>query len=148
MTELLAKYYIEIDALCIIILGFLFVRTLMSNFVRRQKVYFVNVLLCHIVFSASDLVWVFNNDFIHLMDAFPTNGVAVSYVLNSLNVIFSAITGLTWMLFSLAMQGIYILKNKKKAAIILLPAVILIALTVTTKQTHFMFYVSEQGEFT
>ena len=146
--EMLAKYYTEIDALCIIILGFLAVRTLMSNIVRRQKVYFESVLLCHIVFSASDLAWVFNNDFLHLTDVFPTNGVTVSYVLNSLNVIFSALTGLAWMVFSLAMQGRFILKNPKKFAIILLPALILIALTVTTQKTQFMFYVSETGEFT
>ena len=148
MTELLAKYYAEIDALCIIVLGLLAVRTLMSNIVRRQKVYFEIVLVCHIVFSASDLVWIFNNDFLHLMNVFPENGVSVSYVLNGMNVIFSAITGLAWMVFSLAMQGSYILRSWKKTAIILLPALILIILTATTQKTQFMFHVSETGEFT
>ncbi len=146
-TGLTAGYYAEIDILCVLILGLLAVKTIGSSFISEQKRSYTVVLLCHIVFAISDLVWIFNNGFLPLLGVFPKYGVALSYLANSLNVIASGVTGFAWLAFSEIIQKHNILKDRKKLALYLLPLVILVLLTATTWFTHIMFSVSEQGEF-
>ncbi len=146
-SNLIAGYYAEVDILCIILLGMLLIRTISSSLVHDQKHRFLIVLLCHIVFCVSDLVWIFNNGFISLTEVFPTSGVAVGYVLNSLNVLCSGITGLAWLIFSETMQGNNLLKKKSIFAITLLPVLFLAVLTATTNRTHILFHISDSGEF-
>ena len=147
MSNLTANFYAEIDILCIIILCLLFSKTLKSNFIQSHKQTFGLVLLCHIVFSASDLVWIFNNDFIPLLETFPKHGIVISYVLNSVNVIFSGLTGFSWLVFSENIQNRLCMFTRKVFLIAFLPIIALALLTVTTWHTHIMFYVTEQGEF-
>ncbi len=146
-SNLIAGYYAELDILCIILLSLLIIKTRKSNFISNQKRNFQVVLLCHIIFSLSDLIWVFNNRLVSLLEIFPVYGVVISYVINCLNVIFSVATGLAWMVFSETVQGKFITMERKMFAIVMLPFLIVTGLTVTTWQTKFMFYISEQGEF-
>lgn len=145
--SMVANYYAEIDILCIVLLILLAAKTRASSFIGSQKQSFEAVLLCHIVFTASDLVWVFNNGFLSLTEIFPRGGVAVSCVLNGMNVLLAGATGFAWLIFSEIMQGNYLARNRKKFALALCPLLFLAALTVTTGRTHLMFYVSPQGEF-
>ncbi len=147
MTNLAANYYAELDILCIIILCLLFFKTVKSNFIPDHKRTFECVLAFHAVFAASDLVWIFNNGFIPLLDAFPNYGIIISYVLNSVNVIFSGLTGLSWLIFSEAVQNHLDEFARKKIKIALIPVLVLAAMTFTTGRTRIMFYIDEQGEF-
>lgn len=148
MSEgLIAGYYAELDILCIVLLGLLIVKTAGSSFISNQKKCFEIVLLCHIVFTASDLIWIFNNGFLSLLEIFPDCGVTLSYLLNSLNVIASSVTGFSWLVFSETMQKHDITQDRKKMAVYLLPIIILALLTVTTGSTRIMFAVSGQGKF-
>lgn len=143
----LAGYYVELDVLCIILLLQMILKTRSSSFIETQKHYFEQVLLCHIIFSTTDLIWVFNNGFLSLLEVFPEHGIAFSYAANSLNILFSGITGFSWLLFSEVMQGDYIVRDRRKLAAALLPLLLLALLTATTGRTHILFYLSEQGEF-
>lgn len=125
----------------------LLIKTTTSSFVHAQKQQFSIVLLCHIFFCASDLVWIFNNGFFSLTEIFPTCEVIVSYVLNGLNVLFSALTGLAWLNFSETMQGNNFLKKKRNLTLVLIPILFLILLIATTNKTHILFHISKSGEF-
>ena len=146
-SSLISGYYAELDFFCIFLLIQLQVKTRRSSFLTTQKRCFECVLLCHIVFTASDLIWVFNNGFLSLLQIFPKYGIIFSYAVNGLNVIFSGITGFAWLVFSETMQGNYMIRDRKKFICALCPALLLAALTITTGRTHILFYISGQGEF-
>ena len=147
-TSLTAGYYAEVDILCVLILGLLAIKTRSSNFISEQKRSYTVVLMCHIVFALSDLVWIFNNGLLSLLEVFPGYGVALSYLVNGLNVIASGVTGFAWLVFAETVQKHDILKSRKKSVLYLLPLIVLVLLTITTPFTHLMFSVSADGEFT
>ncbi len=146
-SHLLGSYYAETDIICIAILALLAWKTYKSSFVSDQKRSLMIVLLIHILFSASDLIWIFNNRFLSLTDVFGEAGVAVSYILNGMNSVLPGATGLAWLCFSESVQGNVIREKKGLFALISLPLVVVFALTVTTGITGFMFTVTPQGEF-
>ena len=147
ITSLLASYYAEIDILCIILLGTLFFKAAASSFALTQKRQFSIVLLCHILFCASDLIWIFNNDFLSLTETFPKYGITFSYVVNGLNVLCSAVTGLSWLAFSETMQGYNLFKKKRNLFFALFPVAVLALLVVATNKTHILFHLTDSGEF-
>ncbi len=143
----LAKYYAETDVICIIILGCLIYQTNHSNFIKSQKIQFTTVLVSGILFALSDLVWVFNNGFLPL-SILPGNGIVISYVLNGGNVMLSAVSSMTWLMFSEGVQGeSYERPSRKKIFELLLPAAVLLILTVTTPYTGLLFKITEDGEY-
>ena len=143
-----AKYYAEIDVLCMILLVSLAIKTHTSNFISSHKRYFQKVLLSNVILAASDLVWIFNNSFLPLMEVFPTTGVVLSYILNGLNVIAMVVLGMTWLLFSEAVLGNYVIRSRWQMLLVSSPVTVITLLVLTTEETGFMFYVSPQGEFT
>ena len=143
-----AKYYAEIDVLCMILLASLAIKAHTSNFISSHKRYFQKVLLSNVILAASDLVWIFNNSFLPLTEVFPTAGVVLSYILNGLNVIAMVVLGMTWLLFSEATLGNYVIRNRRQMLLVTSPVMLITLLVLTTEETGFMFYVSPQGEFT
>ncbi len=146
-SQLLGSYYAETDIMCIAILALLAWKTYKSSFVSDQKRSFMIVTLIHALFSASDLVWIFNNRFLSLTEVFGAHGITWSYVLNGMNAVLSGATGLAWLAFSESVQGNIIREKKGLFALISLPLAIVFGLTVTTGLTGFMFTISPQGEF-
>lgn len=148
--NIVTNYYVEIDILCIILLASLALKTRTSNFISSQKNHFEAVLVSNIILAASDLIWIYNNNFQSLPGSWPNHGITISYIVNGINVISSAMLGLTWLLFAEATQGNYILHERKWRTLVLAfaPVVVLLVLTLTTKHTRLMFYISEDGSFT
>ena len=146
--SMVAGYYAEVDVLSIILLVSLAYKAQTSSFISSHRHYFVMVLVSNIVLAASDLVWIFNNGFLSLTEVFPNCGIALSWILNGLNGIFAAALGLTWLLFSEAILGNYLIRNRKKFILVLIPFILIVLLVLTTGYTHLMFSVSEDGVFT
>lgn len=63
---MLARYYFEVDFLCIIILVSLIEQTQRSNFRQKDQFRFIEVLICALAYVISDLVWIFNNNFLSI----------------------------------------------------------------------------------
>ena len=145
--NLTANYYAEIDILCLILLILLLVKTQRSYFISSQKATFSVVLISHIIFTFSDLIWIFNNNFIPLLEFFPKHGITISYIFNGLDMAFSGITGISWLIFSEHIQGYKVNRNKSKVIIALIPIVVLFILLISTRHTHFMFYIDEYGNY-
>ncbi len=143
-----AKYYAEIDVLCMILLVSLAIKAHTSNFISSHKRYFQKVLLSNVILVASDLVWIFNNNFMPLTEIFPTTGIVLSYIFNGLNVIAMVVLGMTWLLFSEAVLGNYVIRSQRQMLLVSSPVTVITLLVLTTERTGFMFYVSPQGEFT
>lgn len=146
--SMVAKYYAEIDILSMILLISLAFKAHASNFISSHKHYFQNVLLSNVVLAGSDLIWIFNNNFLSLTKVFPRIGVGLSYLLNGINVIAMVAMGMTWLLFSEAVLGSYVIRDRKKFMLTLTPVLVIALLVLTTKQTRLMFYISPEGKFT
>ena len=148
--SIVTNYYIEVDVLCVILLVSLAIKTRTSNFISSQKNHFQAVLVSNIVLTASDMIWIYNNNFQSLLGDYPSFGITMSYIVNGINVVSSAMLGLTWLLFAEAVQGNYILHERKWRTLVLVfaPIIVLLMLTLTTKHTHLMFYVAKDGRFT
>ena len=143
---MLAKYYLEVDLICIIVLSCLMYQTICSNFTKINKKHLIVLLLCHLLFIFSDCIWIFNNGYI----AYSTLGL-FGYVLgdigNSLNIIMSGMTGLSWLFFSESMQNKSIFSSNKRIMITVIPELILILLVIMNKYTHMMFEITKTGEY-
>ncbi len=143
---MLAKYYFEIDIICILVLVSLAHQTVHSNFRKTNQVRFLEVLIVNIIFAASDVIWIFNNGYISYL-SLPFNGVLFGYVMNSINVCCSALVGWSWLRFSENFLDRHYISTPKGTVISLIPVMILAVLTVTTGRTHLLFYITDEGQY-
>ena len=144
--NLLSNYYIEVDVVCIAVLAILAYQTVKSNFTKSSMYSFLAVLLTNMLFAFTDMIWVFNNEF-HSLTVFGSYGITFSYIVNGLNILYSALSGLSWLYFSELVQDHSILNNHKERYASFIPFAILLVLTLTTGKTHFMFYITDSGKY-
>ena len=143
---MLAKFYLEIDIMCIVVLVSLAYQTMHSNFRKTNQVRFLEVLVVNIIFVFSDAIWIFNNNYISY-SCLPFNGVVFGYIMNGINVCCSALAGWSWLRFSENFLDRHYISTPSGFAISLIPIIILAALTVTTGKTHLLFYITDEGQY-
>ena len=144
--DMLADFYAEVDLICVIVLCCLAYHTIHSNFSTTDKTNFLMVLIANIIFAFSDLIWIFNNGYID-GSGMTFSGRVCCYIINIVNICFSAIVGLTWLNFSNNLQERYFINTVKGRVLSLIPIAVLAILAVTTEKTHFLFYITENGEY-
>ncbi len=143
---MLARYYIENDLICLIVLLCLAYQTVNSNFKKTNRMNYMKILIVNIVFAISDMIWIFNNKYVNYTDL-PFDGITFGYIVNGINVCLSAISGWSWLYFSENFQDKHAISHKKNIIISLIPVAILMLLTATTAWTHFMFYITPDGSY-
>ena len=143
---MLAKYYLETDLICIMVLVCLAYQTVHSNFRKTNQVRFLEVLVVNIIFAFSDVIWIFNNGYISY-SCLPFNGIIFGYIMNGINVCCSALAGWSWLRFSENFLDRHYISTPRGVAVSLIPIIILAVLTITTGKTHLLFYITEEGQY-
>lgn len=143
---MLAKYYLEIDFICMIVLISLVYHTLHSNFKKTNQRRFLEVLIMNIIFVLSDTIWIFNNEYA-ILSNLMFGGRTFGYIMNGINVCVSALAGWSWLRFSENFQEHHAISSRKYVILSLIPCMILFLLTITTDKTHLLFYINENGQF-
>ncbi len=143
---MLAKYYLEIDLICIMVLACLAYQTVHSNFRKTNQVRFLEVLVVNIIFVISDVIWIFNNNYISYF-CLPFNGIIFGYIMNGINVCCSALAGWSWLRFSENFLDRHYISTPRGIVVSLIPIIILAVLTITTGKTHLLFYITDEGQY-
>ena len=139
---MLAKFYIEIDLIYIILLLCLMFQTIKSNFTKIDKTHFLVLLICSTLFVLSDFIWIFNDDFISY-SVFGDYAYTIGEIGNNLNIILSGMTSLSWLFFSESIQRKTVFSNKKLLYLALVPELILIILCATNISTNILFVIDD-----
>lgn len=133
---MLARYYFEVDILCIIILISLIEQTQRSNFRQKDQFRFIEVLICALAYVFSDLAWIFNNDFLSI-DLIPHFLYPLFIFLNVANGLLPGFMALAWLRFSECIQDRSF--SKQQMAYISIPLVLLFLCVVSNPFTHVLF---------
>lgn len=139
---MLAKYYIEIDLIYIILLVCLMFQTIKSNFTKIDKTHFLVLLICSTLFVLSDFIWLFNDNFISY-SVFGDFAYTIGEIGNNLYIILSGMISLSWLFFSESIQRKSVFSNHKYLYLALVPELILIVLCVTNISTNFLFCIDD-----
>lgn len=133
---MLARYYFEVDFLCIIILVSLIEQTQRSNFRQKDQFRFIEVLICALAYVISDLAWIFNNNFLSIK-LIPNVLYPLFIFLNVANGLLPGFMALAWLRFSECIQNRSF--SKKQMAYLSIPLVLLFICVVSNPYTHVLF---------
>ncbi len=143
---MLAKYYAQIDLIYLVILLCLVYQTIKSNFTKTDKTHFLVLLICTICFVFTDLIWLFNNDYISY-SIFGDNAFIIGGIFNNLNIILSGMTSLSWLFFSESIQRKSIFAHSKRLYLALIPEIILIILVFCNSGNDIFFVIDNSYHF-
>lgn len=143
---MIAKYYAQVDLIYIVILLSLVYQTIKSNFTKIDKIHFLVLLGCTICFAFSDLIWLFNNNYLSY-SIFGDGAYLIGGIANNLNVILSGMTSLSWLFFSESIQRKTIFKDNKKLYIALIPELVLIVLAIVNSSTGILFTIDSNLQY-
>lgn len=109
-------FYVEANIICIIIFAMMFFREMRSVDRQTKQLLFINIMVCHILYFVSDIVWV-----LILADYIPHNQLSTSIVNYSNAVLLSALTGF-WFVYVELSQGEKYLVKARVRVYTLIPA--------------------------
>lgn len=133
MNEVLL--YSEINIACIGVLLILLLKVHNSMFLQSQRFFFRIVAVCSIAFFVFDAMWIlFTEDVLTAPWLVQSSMVCLYFV-------FSVLTGYFWFLFSEDAQGADYRQNRLKAFAASIPALIMIALSIASLKTGWLFVI-------
>ena len=139
MKEILL--YSEINIICILIVGMLTLRAKDSIFSEAQKILFRMLGVSTILLFVSDILWI--SDIGSLFGKIRL----VSTWMNAIYYICLTLCSYFWFLYSENIQWIYEKKATKFLLISFIPIAILLALSLLSVKTGWLFYVGENNEY-
>lgn len=136
-----AVLYAEVSITCILFLIMMSVKANKSVFLEAQRQGFVVVALSNALLFALDAVWIFVDQ--------GTLGISrtMNWILNGTYYAVSGLLGYIWFRFSETMQGSRFVSEKKYRWLALLPALVLIVLTVLSVWNHWLFYIDANNAY-
>ena len=133
--------YIEVNLLCVLICGVILIRCLRSIDKRRKARYFCSMTICFEINFLCDLAW-------RIID----NHAAViplwaNYLVNCLYFSAGTLGCYFWFMYAEISQGGWASRRQHSAWLALLPALGLIALTVASCRTGWVFSIDENNRY-
>lgn len=133
--------YIEINALCILILAAMLFRLCTGNYVRKYQQYLALDLILFILFFAADDLWA-------LIDSGNiVASIGVNYVINVFYFILIGLSGYVWLIYCGSLQDSVFIKNKSFLGILAVPFIILFIATVNSPFTGWVFYIDPDNTY-
>lgn len=136
---MLANLYVEINIICIIILGIILFKIGLTSYVHQSQKILQSAIVFFILLFASDAVWTMVEGKV----INPT--VLVCYMINASYFIFSGFAAYAWFIYVGKITHLPIFNNKGALGAFSLPAVILLFLNVTTYTSGFLFYIDSSN---
>ena len=130
-----AILYAEVSGVCILILLLICFKANKCMFIQSQRQGFLAVAISNMILFSLDAIWIFVD---HNM---LSVSVIWNWILNGAYYIVSGLMGYIWFVYSEAIQQSKFALNKKYRIAALIPAVVLVVLTVLSYQNHLLFYI-------
>lgn len=133
--------YVQVNLVCLLVLTRLW-RTIVSDYHSQYEArLFSHVLASTIVLTLADMGWVLLSKLL-----FPAS-IAVNYAVNTLYFLSTAFVGVTWFRFCEYILGIQFTRRKVLFALLHIPFIVLVALTLSSPVTHLVFYIDGANDY-
>ena len=134
--ELLCELYI-LGLLCVLIV---FKKIFSNRELYANKRLYAKLLLACSAFMLADIFWIISDD--------NRNAMVVNYIANMVYFVAVATVCFDWFVLAENFRGVDLSKKKGLRIVLHLPYMAAILLSVTTYQTHWLFYVDDTGTYT
>lgn len=128
--------YFELNALCILILAFLTYRLSVTMYKQKANIDFRNAMLAVMAIMALEIVW-------SLIDGKPgVQWLVINYIVDILDFIMCSVVSLLWLKFVVSKLAFKIELEIRGKALLSLPIVIVIVLSLVSIKTGWVFTIS------
>ena len=138
---MVAGLYIEINVVCILILG-IFIYKLENDAYKKKNQHILTVsMIMAILFFGADALWA------AIDGGFLKADISFNYIVNVVYFTLSGLASYFWFVYVANVQGSILSRNKTILGLFSIPCLVLIILTVNSPVTGWIFYLDEMNKY-